>query len=350
MALSVHLVTNETATPADSFPMSIIVPVLNEEVALRSLLGILTAQMDTEDELIVVDGGSSDGTISVVQEVSVADQRVRLLVASGTNIPQARNAGVTAAKHDRIACTDAGCVPADSWLDALRSTLSDPSVDLATGVYSVAEKDAFESAMAAACYPDIEEALDPDALSRWSARLFGRSFDAAMPTGRSVAFTRRAWASVGGFPEHLATAEDVTFGLAIVQAGGSAILVPEALVEWEQRPTAAATARMYYRYGYGDALSGDTGLILRNLGRLAAYSFAAYALTHGSAASRLLLAAGGAAYLAAPLRRASRRPSPALVAVGVIPTVALKDLSKAVGCAVGIAARSLRAASATAPS
>ncbi len=302
---------------------------------MGQLLGILAAQMQANDELLVVDGGSSDGSGAVVAEASAADTRIRLLVASGTNIPAARNVGTAAAAHDLVACTDAGCVPAPGWLSALRSALSESDADLATGVYTVAERNVFEAAMAAACYPDLEEAVSPDTLSRWSERLFGRGFDASMPTGRSIAFTRDAWAAVGGFPEQLSTAEDVTFGRAIVERGGSAVLVPEARVEWEQRPTVSATARMYFRYGRGDALSGDTKIVMRDVGRLAAYSITPWLLKRGGAGVRLFVIAAGAAYLAVPMRRAQRRPSRAVVSALLIPALALKDLSKAAGCLAG---------------
>lgn len=322
-------------------PVSVVVPVLDEERALGELLRVLTEQLREDDELIVVDGGSSDGSAAVVAAAAAADSRIRLLVAAGTNIPAARNAGIAAASHELVACTDAGCVPAPQWLSALRSALSERRVDLATGVYTVTERSPFEAAMAAACYPDVEEAVSPDALSRWSERLFGRGFDASMPTGRSIGFTREAWAAVGGFPEHLATAEDVTFGRAIVDRGGSAVLVPEARVEWEQRPSVSATARMYYRYGYGDALSGDAKIVIRDVARLAAYSAAPWFLTRGGAGARLLVVAAAAAYLAVPLRRARTRPAPALVSALVPPALALKDLAKAAGCLVGTLDRAL---------
>ena len=165
--------------------MSVVVPVLDDERALARLLVVLAAQLQENDELIVVDGGSSDGSPEVVAHASAADLRIRLLAAPGTNIAAARNAGVAAAAHDLVACTDAGCTPAPQWLSALRSALSESGAGLATGVYAVSERNAFEAAMAAACYPDVEEAVSPDALSRWP---LGARVAVASGAAEAVAF------------------------------------------------------------------------------------------------------------------------------------------------------------------
>ena len=127
-----------------------------------------------------------------------------------------------------------------------------------------------------------------------------------MPTGRSVAFTRAAWAEVGGFPENLPTGEDVTFGMRIA-ARHPALLVADAAVEWEQRPSIRSTLRMYYRYGQGSADSGNTRLVVRDGLRLVAYGGGAVLATRGPLA-QAALAVGAVGYLGVPVQRAVRGP------------------------------------------
>ncbi|MFN2595267.1 MAG: glycosyltransferase [Actinomycetota bacterium] len=316
--------------------ISVIVPVLNEEKSIASLLDALTDQLLAGDEVVVVDGGSTDGTATIAAQKG---DPVRVLSAPGTNISQARNAGVLAAANDVIACTDAGCSPGSMWLDSLRSCVtSEPAPDLVTGIYEVSAGTPFEAAMAAACYPD-PDARQPSGWASVYGRLFGRTFDSAFPTGRSMAFTKRAWSRVGGFPEDLETAEDVTFGRSIAQAGLGAVLCPEARVVWRQRPTFGSTARMYFRYGSGGGRSQDAKVISRDVIRAAAYGLGVWGLVAGGNVMRAAIALGAAVYLSVPLARAARGPHGA-AAVPLVPVaLATKDLSKAAGCLIGLSSR-----------
>jgi dolichol-phosphate mannosyltransferase len=62
--------------------VSIIVPVLNERVRIKACLDSLMGQSDAVAEILVVDGGSSDGTQSIVECFQSRNRRVRLIDAS----------------------------------------------------------------------------------------------------------------------------------------------------------------------------------------------------------------------------------------------------------------------------
>ena len=61
--------------------ISVIVPVLNETGRIRPCLDSLLDQPDAVAEILVVDGGSHDGTQSIVASYSVRDRRIRLIDA-----------------------------------------------------------------------------------------------------------------------------------------------------------------------------------------------------------------------------------------------------------------------------
>ena len=313
-------------------PISVVTTVLNDERATKELLSALLPQLGVADELIVVDGGSSDGTTDLVNRCAELDPRVRLIVEDGAGISRGRNLGIGAADNDAIACTDAGCIPVPGWVDAMRRAFHQhPAVDLWTGTYRVEAHQPWEHALVAVGYPAIEELARPTPLVRLYGRFLGRSFDASMPTGRSVAFRRAAWARAGGFPEDLQTGEDVLFGRRIVAGGSRARMVRDAEVSWAQRPSLRANLRMLRRYGEGSGNSLDARLLGRDVARAIAYASVVGVALRGGPASRTATAAGAAAYLSLPMSRAVRGPSPVRAAALVPPLAAARDLAKAYG-------------------
>ena len=321
-------------------PMSIVTTVLNDADGLADLLTSLMPQLGPDDELVVVDGGSAQDTTSVARRAAEVDPRVRLFVEPGAGISRGRNAGIALARHDAVACTDAGCVPDPDWLAALRRAFDrHPDVALWTGTYRVAAHQPWELALAAVGYPSVEELGRPTPLVRAYGRYLGRRFDASMPTGRSVAFRRQAWRVAGGFPEHLATGEDVLFGRRIVAAGHPAGLVRDAEVVWAQRPTLCDNLTMLRRYGEGSGYSLDSRLMGRDLTRAVAYVGGAALMARGRPAARSLVVAGAAAYLSLPVARALRGPRPLATVALVPPLAAARDLAKAHGALTAAARR-----------
>jgi GT2 family glycosyltransferase len=96
---------------------SLVVPVLNDRERLSRLLFALDAQsIRRELEIIVVDNGSTDGSLSVASRL--AD--VTLEVAGGNGSSAARNLGLARASCPVLVTTDADCVPCDRrWAEAL---------------------------------------------------------------------------------------------------------------------------------------------------------------------------------------------------------------------------------------
>ncbi|MCW2668091.1 MAG: hypothetical protein JWN57_3053, partial [Frankiales bacterium] len=320
-------------------PASVVVTVRDEQAAVPGLLSRLLPQLRSEDELVVVDGGSRDDTVGLLRRAAADEPRLAVLELPGAGISQGRNHGVRAARHPVIACTDAGCEPEPTWLAALLAGFAEQNrPDLVTGVYRATARPGvrWEQALAAVGYPDPAEARRRTPLVRAYGALFGRTYDPALPTGRSMAFTRAAFLSAGGFPEHLATGEDVSYGQAVVAAGGQAVLAVDAEVSWAQRPSLRSNLAMYRSYGRGDGLTGSRLLVGRNVVRALAYPLGVALLRSARPGARGLALVGAAAYFSIPLQRAARHPGclPAVPVVG-----ALRDGAKAWGCVDGLRAR-----------
>lgn len=188
-------------------PVSIVVTVLNEAEDIGRVVTSLLAQRPPAAEVIVVDGGSSDGTWEWLKKaeaeaqalgrrlVAIRDETCNLKHCAGP-ISRGRNVAIAAAKSEIIACADAGCSYAADWLANL-------TAEIAAG--------RAEYALGGSC-------IDPDGASLWdiaSAPFFSIKLSPTEPTksctARSMAFTRVLWERVGRFPESVLLGEDTLF-------------------------------------------------------------------------------------------------------------------------------------------
>lgn len=109
------------------------IPTLNEEDNLPECVELLENQMYGGDELIIVDGGSDDGTIEYAKEH--ADRVFIATTEEGpSTIGAARHIGVLKSKNPVIAQTDADGRPPDGWLETIRLNFeSDDELDVLWG-------------------------------------------------------------------------------------------------------------------------------------------------------------------------------------------------------------------------
>lgn len=107
--------------------VSIIIPVLNEAGTIVSTLQQLRQLKPAAAELVVVDGGSTDGTLKLVRHSGLADKVIR----SGRGRAVQMNAGAQAAKGDLLCFLHADTQPPTDLVAVMRRELRDPHTVLA---------------------------------------------------------------------------------------------------------------------------------------------------------------------------------------------------------------------------
>lgn len=97
-------------------PLSIIIPVLNEEKLLPVLLDYLQNTKYTEDEIIVVDGGSKDNTCTIANSYPV-----RLFHTEVSSRAKQMNLGAKNALHDILYFLHADSIPPKSFSQDIKT-------------------------------------------------------------------------------------------------------------------------------------------------------------------------------------------------------------------------------------
>jgi len=302
--------------------VSLIATVKDGAEDLEEFLGSLRAQTRAPDEVVIVDGGSTDGTVDLLRRAD----GVVVIEERGANIARGRNVAIANATHDVIAATDADCVLDPDWLERLLRPVEE-GADVAMGFY-LPITDGF-----------VQECLAAVNLPRDPLEVDGTRF---MPSARSVAYRRSAIESAGGYPEWLDIGEDMWVNHRWRELGLDLRLAPEAVVRWRLRPGLRATWTQYFRYARGDAQAGMHPD--RHALRFATYAGLLAALASRRRWPKMLAAAGALAYARTPVSRARgtmSEPRERLAAMLVVPAfMAWIDSAKMAGYAVGLVDRS----------
>lgn len=222
--------------------ISVIVPVRNEENSIARLLDALLSQSLPPDEIVITDGGSTDSTTAIIQDYVNRGAPVRLIRTTHALPGRGRNLAAARAVNQWLAFTDAGIRPAQDWLEALAEPASrDETVDVVYGSYEPVVDTPFKEC-AAISY------VSPPAECKG---VLMRSNSIA-----SALMRRTAWETVGGFPEHLRSAEDLLFMQRVEEANFKIAYAPRALVRWELQPNVWRTFRRFTIYSRNNIRAG----------------------------------------------------------------------------------------------
>ena len=151
-----HQKTPSTSTiRVDRSPLvSVIMPSYNTSQFIRQAIDSVLGQDYPSIELIIVDDGSTDNTVSIVRDLCLHDKRLKLHVQNNQGAAVARNQGISIARGEFVAFIDSD----DFWLPGkisaqVRHLESNPDIDLVFSRWKTWKPDT----QGAFQFPDIDE-------------------------------------------------------------------------------------------------------------------------------------------------------------------------------------------------
>ena len=229
-------------------PISLVSTVLNDRAGCVSFLNQMLSQNRRPSEIVIVDGGSMDGTWECLQDaMRISPIPLRALQENGCNIARGRNLAIAAASHELIVSTDIGCRWSPEWIEELAAPMDkNPGIEAVMGSWAIYKDDIKGWAR-------VELA--------WAS---GSEFIAtpqSHASSRSIAFRKVLWQRMGGYPQDLTLAgDDMVFALLLHKFSRKIAAAPVPRVFWERHLTLRAYRKEARRNFYG---AGEAGIWIK---------------------------------------------------------------------------------------
>ena len=220
--------------------VSLVVPTLNEASKISALLESVHAQTYPISEVVIADGGSTDGT----RELIAADPRVILVDNPRRHAAAGRNTALNLCTADWVLFTDGDCRLERDWAARLMAAASGPDVVGVGGQVIVEPRTVFEKVCAQVLLSVI---LRHGAGSR---PVIAKSMDGALITA-NCAYRRDILQCVGGFDERFSNfGEDIDLMFRVLDLqAGTVQHTEDAVVITDMPASFTATLSKWRQYG-----------------------------------------------------------------------------------------------------
>jgi cellulose synthase/poly-beta-1,6-N-acetylglucosamine synthase-like glycosyltransferase len=274
--------------------------IYNEEKSLPAFLKSFFEQDYLPEEMIFVDGGSTDKTVDILKffflsnvisdfgcetsensdfssigniegdaeicgsyEVrfyseSIENQcrlNVLLLRKKNAKISEGRNIAIKNSRAEIICVSDAGCILDKKWIFEITRFLQTNNNSSSDNKSDLSETDRRTSDVAGGYSKPVALSFLEKILSMCIMPQL-KEINAAsfMPSSRNLGFKKYAWAEVGGYPENMDYGEDMKFNFNLKKKGYKILFNPDAIVFWRMRENLSQIFKQFFRYAKGDAL------------------------------------------------------------------------------------------------
>jgi succinoglycan biosynthesis protein ExoA len=239
--------------------VTVVMPARNEERAIAAALESVLGQTYRNLQFVVVEGGSTDRTRSIIEERQVQDPRIEILTNPMPSIPVSLNLGLAAARGRWLVRVDGHSTVPPTYVADLVARLREgtwagvggikPGVGVTPAGRAIAAAMSSRFGVGNSKYHYAISELEVDHL----------------PFG---AYPVDLLRDVGGWDESLVANEDYELDYRLRRRGGRLLLIPSVVIAWQCRQSVPDLYRQYVRYGKGKAdvaLLHPTSLSVRHV-------------------------------------------------------------------------------------
>jgi cellulose synthase/poly-beta-1,6-N-acetylglucosamine synthase-like glycosyltransferase len=253
--LEAHGREEEAGDAESAPPVTVLLPVRDEEAELPQCLASLAAQEypEAQLEVLIIDDHSSDRSAEIVRARAAEDSRFRLLscAAGEEGKKAALTRGVSAARGEIIVTTDADCRHDAQWLRALLQPFAD-GADVVAGPVVIDTRESLFARL---------QAMEFLGLIGVGAGFFGIGYP-RMCNAANFAYRRSSFEAAGGYAAnrgiHSGDDEFLLHDI-VYRQGGRAdfVTAPAALVRTAALPSPRAFLQQRVRWASKGSRYGD---------------------------------------------------------------------------------------------
>lgn len=225
-----------------------LVPVLDEARHLEGTVRAMLAQdLDGAVELLLIDGGSTDGSVELLARMAREDDRIRVLHNPRRVVPHALNIGLRAARGRFVARMDAHTVYAPDYLRCGVERLERGDVDWVSGPPVPVGAGRWSRRVAAA----LGSGLGRGASDKWQSE---DEADAPEEWELTTSVFAGVWRrdtldALGGWDPEWTVNEDSEMASRVLAGGGRLVCRSDMASRYSPRDSVAGLARQYRSYG-----------------------------------------------------------------------------------------------------
>jgi glycosyltransferase involved in cell wall biosynthesis len=220
--------------------VSVIIPTWNGAGKIECCLNALRNQaFGRPFEVIVVNDGSSDNTLQVLEQFP----EVRVVTQANSGPAAARNRGAQEATGDLIVFTDDDCEPSANWLTEMLKPFDDPEIVAAKGAYRTRQT----GIVARFVQTEYEDRY----------RMMAEEPTIDFIDTYSAAFRRDRFIEMSGFDTSfpVASAEDVELSYRMSAKGWKMVFVPAAIVYHRHPDSLNAYVKKKFKFAFWRVLA-----------------------------------------------------------------------------------------------
>ena len=220
--------------------ITVLCPTYNEAEYIEKVLKFFINAKPADKELLIIDGGSNDGTKEIVNDWTNKYSNIRLLENKNKYVPFALNIGIKKSNGDLIIRLDAHAEYAEDYFEQIIKTFNDTGADIVGGPMNAVGKTNFQIAVAH---------VTSTVFGVGDSKIHKGKYKGESDHVYLGAWRRKLFDEIGYFDERLKRNQDDEFHYRARSLGKRIYLNPEIKSYYYPRSSLSKLIKQYFQYG-----------------------------------------------------------------------------------------------------